>query len=152
MTAQMHEKLIYEGTETSMAFCPPLPKNHPQLRQREDTHYQHTACWRGYVGTWELRRDHLFLNSIEGSYELTGEPIHAIWFSGVLRIPKGQLLQYVHMGFGSVYEEEIHVKIVDGLVTKERCVDHRQRETDAVDLGLRNLPGNENQFEGDDEL
>lgn len=31
MTAQLHEKLLYEGEATSMAFCPPLPESHPRI-------------------------------------------------------------------------------------------------------------------------
>lgn len=40
----------------------------------------------------------------------------ADWFSGVLRVPQGELLRYVHMGFGSVYERELHISIDKGLV------------------------------------
>jgi hypothetical protein len=31
MTAQFRENLILDGEEISMAFCPPLPPNHPRL-------------------------------------------------------------------------------------------------------------------------
>jgi len=121
MTAQVHEKLIFEGKETSMAFCPPLPEGHPKIIElsREelqsdnfDTIIFSTACWRGYIGTWEVKEGQFNLVNITGRYKLIGDdPIPADWFSGVIRIPQGELLHYVHMGFGSVYEEEIHLKI-----------------------------------------
>ena len=31
MTAQFHENLIINGEETTMAFCPPLPNDHPRI-------------------------------------------------------------------------------------------------------------------------
>ena len=31
MTAQAHENLVYEGEQTSMAACPPLPASHPRI-------------------------------------------------------------------------------------------------------------------------
>ena len=70
----------------------------------------------------------------------------------MLRIPRGELLKYVHMGFGAVYEEEVHVKIEKGMVTAARVVDNRGVDFDERSLGWQNLPGGENRFPGDDEL
>ena len=85
--------------------------------------------------------------------ELEGEgPLFAYWFTGVLRIPKGELLQYVHMGFGSVFEEELHVKIEKGIVTNTKTLDNRNKEHNGFELKWANMPGNENRFSGDDEF
>src|ERR1700690_2290404 len=106
MTAQFHERLILEGKGTSMAFCPPIPTNHPrivtltphEIRQGIDAgtifRYVHsTACWRGYIGTWELKDGRFYLTNISGKYRVDGnDPVFADWFSGVLRIPDGELL------------------------------------------------------------
>jgi len=54
------------------------------------------------------------------------------------------------MGFGSVYEQEIHVQIERGRVTGRRVVDDRGKTFDATALGWANLPGGENRFPGDD--
>jgi hypothetical protein len=160
MTAQVKEKLTYEGEAMSMAFCPPIPQEHPRIKTYELIELEHkdidgfifsTACWRRYIGTWEIKDDQFYLVSVEGIYEVVGkEPILADWFTGVLRIPKGQRLQYVHMGFGSVYEEEIHVKIEAGKVVKKRTIDNRNKDVNAGQLGWNNLPGGENKFDGDD--
>jgi hypothetical protein len=80
------------------------------------------------------------------------EPLLADWFSGILRVPKGEILQYVHMGFGSVFEEELHIKIAKGEVVASRIIDNRGKEHDEMKLGWRNLPGRENRFGGDREL
>lgn len=160
MTAQVHEKLIYEGKESSMAFCPPFPENDPRIKELKDNEIHErsseafsTACWRGYIGTWEIKDGRFYLVDIMGRYKIAGEsPIFAEWFSGVIRIPRGDILQYVHMGFGSVYEEELHVKIENGLVVKTELIDNRRKEVDPLVLGWKNLPGFENRFEGDEDL
>jgi hypothetical protein len=56
------------------------------------------------------------------------------------------------MGFGSIFEEELHIKIERGAVVSSRVLDNRGRENDDPDLGLKNLPGGENRFPGDDQL
>lgn len=177
MTAQIHECLVLNGEQTSMAFCPPLPERHPRLAALTDEEiealrrHEHekesaagkelllaqldailgsSACWRGYQGTWEIREEQLFLVGIEGRFKLIGdEPLLADWFSGVLRVPRGERLTYVHMGFGSVYEEELHIRVELGHVTGSRIHDNRGTEFDAYLLGLANLPGFENRFPGD---
>ena len=112
-----------------------------------------TACWRGYVGSWEIKNDKFYLTGLSGEYQLIGEePLLADWFTGVIRVPQGEMLRYVHMGFGSVYEEELHIKIVKGKVVKRRKIDNRNKKHDEHSLGLKNLPGFENKFEGDKDL
>lgn len=166
MTAQAHEKLIIEGAKTSMAFCPPIPTDHPLIRvltaeefregcraHRFDSMVGTTACWRGYVGTWELKAGRLYLKRVTGRFLYEGdEPIFAYWVTAVLRIPEGEQLQYVHMGFGSVYEYERHIKIENGLVVAERIIDTRDRaEGGRFGLGSdADLPGGYNHFLGDD--
>lgn len=162
MTAQMHERLILDGEETSMAFCPPLPKGHPRIfepRPGEDStdpaHFVPcgTACWRGYLGAWEIKDGRFYLVALRGRFQLRqGDPLLADWFTGVLRVPKGEVLQYVHMGFGSVHEEEVHIKIENGVVVTTRVVDNRGKVYDESEIEWRNLPGGENRFPGDDEL
>ena len=162
MTAQVHETLIYDGNETSMAFCPPLPENNPRVKMLTDEEIEEddasgivfsTACWRQYIGTWEIKGGRFYLKGIEGRYQLGGsEPLFADWFTGVLRIPRGEMLQYVHMGYGSVFEEEVHVKIEQGVVTDTKVIDNRGKKHDEGRLGWQNLPGNENRFPGDDEM
>jgi len=56
------------------------------------------------------------------------------------------------MGYGSVYESEILVKIEDGTVTKSRIIDNRNKDIDDHELTWGNMPGLENGFNGDDEL
>ncbi len=164
MTAQIHEKLIIDGQEFRMAFCPPLPKGSSDIAKvgyrtlRQDIKDQKlpnivcsSACWRGYVGTWEIKDGKLYLNEIIGRYKkISDQPLFANWFSGVLRIPSGKLMQPIHMGFGTVYEKELHIKIEEGVVIKEREIDNSSKDINKRKLSHNNLPGSENRFEGDD--
>jgi hypothetical protein len=56
------------------------------------------------------------------------------------------------MGFGSVHEQEVHVKVDRGIVTSSRVIDNRGKDFESWQLGWRNLPGGENRFPGDDAL
>ena len=90
-----------------------------------------TACWRGYIGTWEVRDDRFYLVDIEGLWRKEGDdPILADWFTGTLRIPRGEMLHYVHMGFGSVYEKELHIKIEAG----RQNIDGKLVIADVIDI------------------
>jgi hypothetical protein len=56
------------------------------------------------------------------------------------------------MGFGSIFEQELHIKIENGVVVKWRVIDNRGKKFDERQLGWSNLPGGENRFPGDDEF
>jgi hypothetical protein len=153
----VHERLILNGERTSMAFCPPLPLGHPRLLKSETvpagqlTPVCSTRCWRKHIGTWALDGGRLHLIDLIGQFQLSGdEPLFADWFTGVLRIPVGEQLQYVHMGFGSVYESELHIRIQQGREIERRTIDNRKRTQNETDLALSNFPGLENRFPGDD--
>ena len=161
MTAQVHEKLTLDGQPTSMAFCPPIPANQPRIVELDRTEVSRdaasvifsTACWRGYIGSWEIKEDSFYLTGLEGRLRFIGtEPLLADWFTGVLRIPQGEMLHYVHMGFGSIYEYEEHIKIEAGQVVARHRVDNRGKQIDKSGLTWRSMPGSENRFDGDDEF
>ncbi len=51
--------------------------------------------------------------------------VFASWFTGELRIPVGKILRYVHMGYGSVYEQERFIEVKAGILVSERIHDNR---------------------------
>lgn len=169
MTAQVSEKIIIEGKESRLNFCPPIPDSPEVITKLSEEEFgkaimagkiegifSSTACWRGYVGTWEIRDGKFYLNKLRGRIRLAQEnPVHATWFTGVLRIPQGKILQYVHMGFGTLYEREVHIKVEAGVVTKQRTIDNAEKNRNMTDderlmAGFNNMPGMENHFDGDD--
>lgn len=45
-------------------------------------------------------------------------PVLAKWFTGTLKLPLGNLLEYVHMGFASFYEDELRLTVERGVLVK----------------------------------
>lgn len=132
MTAQSREIIFIEGKEEQMAAEPlePFLTANPQIQFI----FSNTACWRGYYGTWALQDDRLFLVELEGNIEgpdNTGESVDlqylfpgekkvfAYWFSGTIKIEKGNLLEYVHMGYESKYEEDFFLVFEEGIKVDE---------------------------------
>lgn len=140
MTAQMHEIIRYKEENLSMAstpFDPYLKAKDIQLTP------PHTACWRGYFGKWEIKDNQLFLTELTAFLNEVGEEVDlnyffpsqnevfADWFTGTLRIPSGEELEYVHMGFESIYERNILLEIKDGILVGESV-----QENDPADQQL----------------
>ena len=145
MTAQMREVIIYNGEECSMATCPGLPHENARVTELDESEMMlagflgSTACWRKYVGTWEIIDDVLYLIYVEGRYKLTeGAPLKADWFSGVIRIPRGKILKYIHIGFASIYEEEILLQLESGIVCGVEIIDNRLKEFNALGVVVEN--------------
>lgn len=127
MTAQMGEKLIYEGREVSMC-SEPLGDYFAFGGNRPEFEFSCTALWRGYVGAWEIVDERLYLVGLSGTLKdgteatletvFPGYPdrVFAHWYSGTLRIPEGKMLEYVHMGYGSTYERDRFIEIEKGVV------------------------------------
>jgi hypothetical protein len=42
------------------------------------------------------------------------EKVFANWFSGVIVCPYGRMIKYIHMGYESVFENELYFEIIDG--------------------------------------
>jgi hypothetical protein len=87
-----------------------------------------TGCWRGYIAFWKIDHDSLFLTNIirqtdSGTPhffslkdEFGADNMFAEWFTGTIVSPRGNRLQYVHMGYLSVYEKEEYYRIWNGKV------------------------------------
>lgn len=134
MTAQIGDRLILDGEEARMAAAPPLPANSVYVvaAPAEECEGWCSACWRGYVATWEIEGDRLYLAAIDGfgasepTWRMkTEQRLFADWFSGALRVPRGRKLHCVHMGFETIYEREELIEIDAGVVVKREMVDHR---------------------------
>ena len=86
-----------------------------------------SACWRGYIGTWEILDGRLFLTDLseplsEGTKNMQtffpDDPVRvfAYWYSGQLRVPQGE--KVVHPGSYSSYECDLLIDIENGVVQK----------------------------------
>lgn len=54
--------------------------------------------------------------------------VFADWFSGDITIPKGKMIEYVHMGYMSRYEKELVLTLEKGELTDAIEYDHRTSE------------------------
>ena len=52
--------------------------------------------------------------------------ILADWFSGKVEVPTGKLLQYIHLGFASIYETDIILQFRKGVLLSHKVRDNRR--------------------------
>lgn len=136
MTAQFSEYLQYKD-ETHMLCSEPLGLFLEFSASTLKFLSPHTALWRGYVGTWCIENDRLYLIKLEGwvfadnaSREVGldalfpdyPDGVFAHWFTGELRCPIGAMLRYVHQGYGRTYEQDLFIRVKQGVVLSERVV------------------------------
>ncbi len=132
MTAQAAEILHYKGKRLDLTDEPlSLYLANADWRPPFDT--MSTACWRGYIGEWEIDRQRLYLigifdPSMSETADLselfpdTNGRIFAHWVTAELRCPIGKLLNYVHMGFASEHEQDLFITFRQGELVSERLV------------------------------
>jgi hypothetical protein len=142
MTAQISEHLIFEGQEVALLSNPlndyfALGGSNPGFESTS------TALWRGYVGTWEILNDRLYLLELRGTLKSGDDAtlesvfpgfkdrVFAHWFSGRLRIPQGKRLEYVHMGYASTYERDVLLTLQNGVVLTKKIRLNGEAEDDA---------------------
>lgn len=131
MTAQVPERLRY-GDKLLTLCTEPLAQYFELAGVAPAFARSTTALWRGYVGSWEIVGERLYMVDISGTC-LDGtratldkifpgfpERVFAHWFSGTLRLPRGRQIEYVHMGYGSVFEEDLFLDLERGVVKTTR--------------------------------
>ncbi len=152
-TAQTPDVLIYDNKVLDL-FSNPLESYYKDEKDRPKFYiYPHETSsgnWRGYVAIWEITDGELFLRGLDSWLcdsgtetapplcrkadlkELFGDKVRgkvaATWFTGELRIPEGKQLAYVHMGYGSVYERDVIIKVEAGKITGQKAIDNTKKE------------------------
>ncbi|MEE9118206.1 MAG: hypothetical protein V3U02_06400, partial [Calditrichia bacterium] len=140
-TAQTPDRINYDGKNYPLLSTPLQPlympgyslnidlPDFPSYFSESGITTTSTGNWRGYIATWEIENDTLFLVGVKdikneksadlkeifGDYVNDGR-IQAIWYTGDLLIGKGKRKNYIHMGFMSTYEREIIIEIENGVV------------------------------------
>ena len=124
MTTQTGDILTYNGEKTTIATEPLKP----YLENRSDISFifKSTALVRGYIGTWKIKNKKLYLVSLLGFIENNEKvdlnylfpnkkEVFANWFSGQIRIPEGNLLRKIRIGYASVFERDKILKFNKGI-------------------------------------
>jgi hypothetical protein len=137
-TAQIPDFLIYKG-DTLSIYANPLESYFDSISRPDSIFdqygYHSTACWRGYIGYWELKNDSLFLIEIHGDSvkidlslifkdRKTDNKIFADWVDYSILNPYGKLILYEHMGYGSIYEFEREFIFSKGILTGVKKYDN----------------------------
>jgi hypothetical protein len=133
-TAQLPDYLIYGGEKYALATNPMEAyfKKFPNRRPRPVM----TALWRGYVATFEIIQNELWVVNIDafGQGNITAQcldgkdRIKVDWFSGALVMPRGEILHYVHLGYESIYEYYKLIEIQRGKFVRELNLNYEEYE------------------------
>lgn len=146
MTAQIAEKLHYQGDNVRMCTNP-LSDYFAMGGVNPRFESNCTALWRGYVGSWEIVNDRLYLIGLNGTLEGGAEAslttifpdypdrVFAHWYSGTIRVPQGKQLEYVHMGYGSTFERDLFLDIERGVVVATRVRHNGAAESENTSEG-----------------
>jgi len=146
MTAQFAERLQYQGDNVAMCTNPlsdyfAMGGINPRFESNC------TALWRGYVGSWVIVDNRLYLIGLTGTLEDGTEAslatifpafpdrVFAHWYSGTIRIPQGKQLKYVHMGYGSTFERDLFLDIERGVVIATRVQNNGVAESESAPEG-----------------
>jgi len=147
-TAQYPDKIFFKGQEYDM-HTNPLESyfaQHPEKRPKGGA--QSTALWRGYVATFEIKDSLLFVKDItiqiwdttaNGNQTIKWKSVlnevfpdqkevKVDWLTGLLVLPYGKLINYVHMGYGSTYENYLLLEINNGTFVKGKEFDSKGYE------------------------
>jgi len=140
-TGQEPDYLIIKGKRVCIQTNPleTFLSSHPDRKLKKPTLI--TSCWRGYIATFEIIENKLFVQKIvtrqmsidektkqvsENETDVTGELIYkpeerfCSWYTAVLILPEGELVHYVHMGYASSYERYTLIWIRDGILIAEK--------------------------------
>jgi hypothetical protein len=133
LTIQAGDILSYNGEKTTIATEPLKP----YLKTRSDVSfiYKSTALVRGYIGTWKIRNKKLYLISLLGfvnnnekvdlNYLFPNKiEVFAGWYSGDIRIPEGELLKKINLGYASVFEKDRILSFKEGILISETVKDN----------------------------
>jgi len=119
MTTQVKERIIIDGEKYPLLNALSLPEDDTKIKQKEGPTYTRSSCWRGYVGTWEIKDDKLYLIDFSsGMYDVFANlPILADWISGTAKVATGEVKANSSWDI-ETYETEIHLTFENGLVVK----------------------------------
>ena len=124
MTTQVKERIIIEGERYPLINSLSLPEDESIIQiKRKGFIEKSSNCWRGYVGTWEIKDDKLYLiNFSSGMYDvLVNLPILADWITGVGQVATGDMIKGSSWDI-TRYEAEMHLTFENGLVVKTKAI------------------------------
>lgn len=132
MTQQALEKLLYQDVNWYMREYPLNKLTDPVILERLSFRVMSTDCWRGYIGTWAIREDRLYLIDIEGRmsdgsdakllsiFPGADQGIFAQWVTGWYRIFRSDVPDWEWRQENADLKFERAFAIKDGVVQPKR--------------------------------
>lgn len=146
-TGQISDKIIYKGEKYSLNTNPLESFFEKNPNRKPNPEIISTALWRGYIATFEIQNDQLFVNDIIIMEKDTlynhddtkwisvlnlvfpeQKQVKVDWLTGLLVIPTGKLVNYIHMGYASTYENYILLEIEKGNLVKGKSMNSKEYE------------------------
>ena len=141
MTSQTKEKLIFNG-ETVGIETLPLASYLSMLEDKPRFFFMGSNCWRGYVGTWRLIEDKLYLVHLKGYAHNDNKEYWAVdmnflfphqkqvfaeWFTGEIIITQGAGYSPDFLSAEPTYERELILMFEKGYFIGKRTVDNHEK-------------------------
>ncbi len=140
MTIQIKDRIyldgkLYELLSTPLESFLEARFNMPKLRGRNSN------CWRGYVASWRIRNNVLFLTGFQQvsprivfntNEIITSTKLVAEWYTGILRIPVGYVIHH-YSNDVPLHEKEIHIYVESGLVMNHEVIHNKYVPSDESD-------------------
>lgn len=139
-TAQMSDRIIYKGKEYILRNNPleEYFEKYPEKQPRGGV--VSSALWRGYVATFEVRNDMLYLKDIEVMYQDTtskesynykwrsvlkevvsdGKELAIDWMTALLEMPYGEKVEDGHIYYIPQYQNIMLLEVQNGIVKREK--------------------------------
>ncbi|OJJ19476.1 hypothetical protein BKI52_21960 [marine bacterium AO1-C] len=140
-TAQIPDYIIYKG-EKYFLHSNPLEKYFAKYpNKRPQSKIRSTGLWRGYKATFKIQDETLLVKDIEIQVQVNGDykwrsviqkvfPNKAsrklLWYKGILVMPHGKMINYVHMGYGSTYEKYTLLEIKEGKLKRTKRMNYKK--------------------------
>lgn len=144
-------ELIIIGRDTLQMLSSPLERDSilaRKVQERRTNKGFSTGLWRGYIGLWRLEEGKLYLeklleadwekrqsswqtintDGIFDAYQENGRTL-AGWYSGDIRVVKGEQVSYQHIGFARHYEYETIYTLHQGVVTSQKEIRNSLRKS-----------------------
>jgi hypothetical protein len=124
--------ILYLGGEKHFLDSLPLEQYYNFENPRPKFRAPNTATWRGYIATWEIDRNVLYLKAIR-AWTSQGEmiledlfpgrksPVAATWFTGKLKVPQGKISKPAVPQ--PIYEKYLMITVKKGRVVGQEVID-----------------------------
>jgi len=136
-TSQAPDKIIFNNKEYSLLTNPLEAYFKINPEKRPESTFSISSLWRGYVATFEIKNNRLYVSKIEiVNFDKENDAIinsniindlfpneadrYLDWYNGILTVCYGEIIDYVHMGYESTYENYILIEITAGNYVKSK--------------------------------